>query len=331
MDVQRGINPQWGRLGRGVGSWTLGRGLLSLHVGAYLLTATALILLNLTRSPNDLWFQDPLRRWGVFVVLHAALVVGGWTAWHVSRWSRRRSQAETVAEAVVPVSAGRFSRYRTGAPTPPSAAPAGSLPVRLRTTAAKVTARVQTVQVGPSVEAQLARLPDLWQRRSVLLASGLTRATGLAARGRASAETALHRVRGQKPTASWPTQPQWPAPDGYDRNAPEWATPFDDRSQANDLADGVPAPRFTATTRSAVEQSPEPDQAATFPAPSFYSFPPPTTTTDPLSGDEVSPVPEPPAATPPLPAKPGAEWSWVEAAAATWLARRDADDDEPRP
>src|SRR5215217_1015062 len=95
MDVERGINPQWGRLGRGVGAWTLGRGLLSLHIGVYLLTATVLILLNLARSPNDLWFQAPLRRWAVLLLLHAALVVGGWTAWHVSRWSRRRALAAT--------------------------------------------------------------------------------------------------------------------------------------------------------------------------------------------------------------------------------------------
>jgi hypothetical protein len=193
-----------------------------------------------------------------------------------------------------------------------------------------MTARVQTGQVGPSVRAQLAKLPDLWQRRSALLASGLTRTSGLAERSRASAETALHRVRGQKPTASWPTQPQWPTPDSFDRTVPEWPAPLDDRSHADDMIDGVPAARFTATPRPTptTETSPDQDQAAAFPAPSFYSFPASTVNADPRPGDEPPSVPEPPAAQPPAPAKPDAEWSWVEAAAATWLARRDADDDE---
>src|SRR5688572_24614451 len=114
MEAERGIDPQWGRLGRGVSTWLLGRGLLSLHVGAFLLAATGLLLLNLIRAPNDLWVEAPLRRWGVVLLLHAALVGSGWTLWHVSRWSHRRSTAGTSAVnadgTALAGAVGRFSR-----------------------------------------------------------------------------------------------------------------------------------------------------------------------------------------------------------------------------
>ena len=57
-----------------VQAWLLGPGLLAVHVGAYLASATVLILVNLLRSPTDLWFWGPLRGWGLVLVFHAAFV-----------------------------------------------------------------------------------------------------------------------------------------------------------------------------------------------------------------------------------------------------------------
>jgi hypothetical protein len=41
------------------------------HLGAYALVMTLLVLFNLVRSPERLWFVWPLLGWGVAVIAHA--------------------------------------------------------------------------------------------------------------------------------------------------------------------------------------------------------------------------------------------------------------------
>lgn len=70
---------------RGVGRWLGGPAGFALHVGLFLLGATILTLLNILRSPQELWFWRPLAWWGGLLLLHAVLAVRG---------SARRSGAE---------------------------------------------------------------------------------------------------------------------------------------------------------------------------------------------------------------------------------------------
>ena len=64
-------------LGRGLGRWLLGPSGLVLHLGAFLLGAMLLTLLNLLRSPGEIWFWRPLAWWGGLLAVHAGLTVGG--------------------------------------------------------------------------------------------------------------------------------------------------------------------------------------------------------------------------------------------------------------
>ncbi|MBA2518090.1 MAG: 2TM domain-containing protein [Chloroflexia bacterium] len=53
--------------------WSVG--CVTTHVGVYLVAATGLLLLNVLRSPGDLWFWQPLAPWGVLLALHAVLAL----------------------------------------------------------------------------------------------------------------------------------------------------------------------------------------------------------------------------------------------------------------
>lgn len=64
------------RVGRGLGRWLGGPAGLALHVGLFLLGATFLTLLNLLRSPQEIWFWRPLAWWGGLLLLHTAVTVG---------------------------------------------------------------------------------------------------------------------------------------------------------------------------------------------------------------------------------------------------------------
>lgn len=64
-------------VGRGLGRWLGGPPGLALHVGLFLLGATFLILLNLLRSPQELWFWRPMAWWSGLLLLHGAFTVGG--------------------------------------------------------------------------------------------------------------------------------------------------------------------------------------------------------------------------------------------------------------
>ena len=46
------------------------------HLGVYVLVNSMLLLINITTSPDSLWFYWPLMGWGIAVALHALRVFG---------------------------------------------------------------------------------------------------------------------------------------------------------------------------------------------------------------------------------------------------------------
>jgi hypothetical protein len=46
------------------------------HLGVYVLVNSLLFLINITTSPDTLWFYWPLFGWGIGIVMHAVYVFG---------------------------------------------------------------------------------------------------------------------------------------------------------------------------------------------------------------------------------------------------------------
>jgi hypothetical protein len=82
---RRTADDRFEQASRTVLRWILGPGFLSLHIGVYLITLVALLLWNFARTPNDVWVDGPLRRWGLVVVFHITAVAVGWAAWRLMR------------------------------------------------------------------------------------------------------------------------------------------------------------------------------------------------------------------------------------------------------
>ena len=47
------------------------------HLSVYVIVNLGLFLINMTTSPETLWFIWPLMGWGIAIVLHALRVFGG--------------------------------------------------------------------------------------------------------------------------------------------------------------------------------------------------------------------------------------------------------------
>ena len=73
--------------------WVFGLGFFSVHLGIYLIGGLTLLMINLYRSPDDLWVGGPLIRWGVIVVIHFLGAVITWavtTAFDAADANRRQ-------------------------------------------------------------------------------------------------------------------------------------------------------------------------------------------------------------------------------------------------
>ena len=57
------------------------------HLSVYAIVNTGLFLLNMTTSPDSLWFIWPLMGWGIAVVLHALRVFSGTLG---SNWEEKK-------------------------------------------------------------------------------------------------------------------------------------------------------------------------------------------------------------------------------------------------
>ncbi|MEZ4497634.1 MAG: 2TM domain-containing protein [Thermomicrobiales bacterium] len=83
------LGPSAARMAR----WVFGLGFFSVHLGIYLIGGLTLLMINLYRSPDDLWVGGPLIRWGVIVVIHFLGAVITWavtTAFDAAEANRRQ-------------------------------------------------------------------------------------------------------------------------------------------------------------------------------------------------------------------------------------------------
>jgi len=62
-----------------------------IHVGIYVIVNAGLITLNLTRSPDKIWFIWPLVGWGAGILLHAFKVFGSGSA---ANWKEKMIEKE---------------------------------------------------------------------------------------------------------------------------------------------------------------------------------------------------------------------------------------------
>lgn len=74
--LDRGVD--WSRAAtlasQGLPRWVLGTGLLSLHVAAFVVVGLGMLLWNILRDPADITVTGPLTGWGVVLAAHAAAV-----------------------------------------------------------------------------------------------------------------------------------------------------------------------------------------------------------------------------------------------------------------
>jgi hypothetical protein len=57
------------------------------HLSVYVIVNLGLFLINMTTSPESLWFIWPLMGWGIAIVLHALRVFGGTLG---SNWEEKK-------------------------------------------------------------------------------------------------------------------------------------------------------------------------------------------------------------------------------------------------
>lgn len=72
--------------------WIFGFGFFSVHLGIYLIGGLTLLMINLYRSPDDLWVGGPLVRWGLLVIIHLLGAIVTWamtTVMDVAKTTRR--------------------------------------------------------------------------------------------------------------------------------------------------------------------------------------------------------------------------------------------------
>ncbi len=167
MNGTRGDEVQFGRAGRAAGAWLTGTGLLAAHVSVYLLAGVGLLLLNLFRSPTDLWVDRPLLVWAIVLIAHAALVG---TKRVTRRWMSRMTTGQ-------PMPRRTSTRHPVDSNRPGRTAPAPS-PIRPRFRPIPVTPLVET----PSAIRPLATCSQDIAVRGIALATRASRR--LAAQGR---------------------------------------------------------------------------------------------------------------------------------------------------
>jgi len=61
------------------------------HLGVYVLVNSMLLLLNITTSPDILWFYWPFFGWGIGIAMHAAYVFG-FGRWFGPDWEEKKIQ-----------------------------------------------------------------------------------------------------------------------------------------------------------------------------------------------------------------------------------------------
>jgi len=305
------------QISRSLMCWVLGAGLLSVHVGVYLVTLVVLLLWNFARSPSDVWVDGPLRRWGLVVVFHATAVAAGWAAWRLMRLgeaavapaSRARDAQPMLPATDLGASPEAYgSPVRTGTPATTSAAWArrwlreSVRIVRDAVDPSDATNGHQSDGHAPRPSASAVAGPEIteWatlftRRAREMMASARDRvaSTPQASDGSSPAAPVENPA---DPAVNWPSDAEPPRPATENGT---WPAPTNGAVHADDAFLG-------AGPGNGVAQH-APLQFTTVDTPG----------TDDEPGDDA-PVS--------LADREDARWSWVEGAAAAWLARREMDD-----
>jgi hypothetical protein len=326
---RRDPDDRFEQISRSLMGWVLGPGLLTVHVGVYLVTLVSLLLWNLIRSPSDVWVDGLLRRWGLVVVFHATAVAAGWAAWRLMR------MGETSA-APAPRTAPRS--WSVAAPPVPQPATSAARPARSATAVAtteewarrwlRESVRIVRVAVGPNAVTN-GNGHDALPERST--ASGVA-GPGIAEWGTLFARRTREMMSAARehisptphPTnGSAPTAPPSSATAATANPASTWpgaetaAQPLPDSSTP--VANGTwPAPANGSAHGADASLMPQPDNGATLES-SPGSDRLTTTASDEAREGGTAAMSE------------DARWTWVEAAAAAWLARREMDEPTAEP
>jgi hypothetical protein len=317
--ARRNAEERLERISQGITRWVLGPGLLSVHVGVYLVSLVALLLWNFARTPNDVWVDGPFRRWGLVVVFHGTAVAAGWAAWRLMRLG-------TAPEA-------------PGTP----AAPGRSW------TSSAAAASTMDAQTGASRNAVAAATAEEWARRWLRQSVRVVR-EAVVPGGTANGSAGDGVITGAAASAvAGPEITEWGTL--FARRAREVVSSARDHLSpgAPRVADGSTAPNGPGTgpastwpggesgQHAATEAVQPMSPAGTWPAPVGGSVHPGAI---PGFAESHGPaVPEPDSDLDPSEtaattehgrrddaATEDARWNWVEAAAAAWLARREVDD-----
>ena len=337
-------------IGRGAVGWLLGLGLLRFHLVVFALGAVGLLLLNLYRSPDELRATDTLRVWAILLVCHAVALATGWSTWravrpdrpppttapatsgdsapvatpvpvapHPATWASNGA----VANGHVPVAelnGAGDPAYRAPAP-PIGQPPALALPPRGRFSPppSEPPPVGHPGLTGGTVDAATAKLRAV---TAEAVAAGRTGWLRLAEATRAGMTAIKTRLSGadEAPAAGPAAQPPAtpvPLPDaGAPLPPPGWSAAL--------AAPNVP-PGWGTVVHPPV--SPAPAAHPTAPAPHPSGHPPAPAPV--VAGETARDLPGTHAAGPGTegpPLKAETEWTWMEAAAAAWLARRVAEE-----
>lgn len=345
MRQQRTDEIQWGRLNQAVTSWVTGYGLLSVHIGLYLLAAAILVLINLYRSPDHFHVQGALFIWGIILLIHIGFVVVRTTLARTANQlssdrqgnatsaNTRRTTLTGSGHGARPT--GRFGA-KTGNERDESSLERAKIFVQERVVqpvaaraAPLTTARHEESPASPPVETASDHATDTWphgngvephgtvtQRGRALLNSSAAHAKDLAEKAQTSARDVFHRALGEsEPVGETTRPPVPPAPPRWPRASSSAATsespvvkpamPARDHGEQLGDASVVFPPYVSGRSSNGT--------AANAAASNGHKPQPPQPLQPPLSAE------------PPHKTDPKTEWTWMEAAAAAWLARREAD------
>ncbi len=283
--------------------WVLGPGLLSVHVGVYLVTLVSLLLWNFARTPSDVWVDGPLRSWGLVVVFHATAVAAGWAAWRLMR----------MGQAAIA----------------PEAPPARTASLRAQPV---LTSHLDTHRASPSANGTTEEWARRWLRESVRVVRD---AVGPSADGNGRQGDG-HLARPAPSGVAGPGITEWGTLFAR-RTRQMMATARDHLSPGHGASNGAGA---TAPTAGVIEAPPDP--ARTWPVPTNGAAYVGDAQDVPVHANGVG-LPEPLDFTHVTTAdghagrngatdgadaavSEEARWTWVEAAAAAWIARREMDD-----
>jgi hypothetical protein len=193
-------NPwQLGPTASKIARWVFGLGFFSLHLGIFLIAGLTLLMINLYRSPDDLWVGGPLLRWGIVVVIHGLGAVVTWaitTAIDAAEETRRET-----------------ARYEPPQPTP--AMPVQPVVPRITQAPALVPPRPR-FQPGHSTPVEASQAGDV-------------RGSGHRAWRDTPAEPAIHRPSPPGWTVMRPGEPvpHAPAPAAAGADTHLWTPPAD--------------------------------------------------------------------------------------------------------